>query len=152
MQRPCLWLLDEVTEGLDPISAARVLDTIEAVESVPEETRRAIGLSLASTLGEVHAVNLLLACGALVSITAGTLYQKRFLAPCDVRAASLVQLSAAFAVTLQVFTTVTSAPSGASTSSYPRARNWFASAWLSNVLTLHPRVLTYTLGMNLPVF
>lgn len=36
----------------------RVLDTIEAVESVPEETRRAIGLSLASTLGEVHAVDL----------------------------------------------------------------------------------------------
>ena len=29
LQRPCLWLLDEVTEGLDPISAARVLDTIE---------------------------------------------------------------------------------------------------------------------------
>ncbi|GAA2080943.1 phosphotransferase family protein [Aeromicrobium tamlense] len=36
----------------------RVLDTIEAVESVPEETRREIGLSLASTLGEVHAVDL----------------------------------------------------------------------------------------------
>ncbi|MET1132416.1 MAG: phosphotransferase family protein [Aeromicrobium sp.] len=36
----------------------RVLDTIEAVESVPEDTRHEIGLSLASTLGEVHAVDL----------------------------------------------------------------------------------------------
>jgi drug/metabolite transporter (DMT)-like permease len=50
-------------------------------------------------LGEVHSLNLLLAFGALLSITAGTLYQKRFLAPCDVRTASLVQLAAAFAVT-----------------------------------------------------
>ena len=51
-------------------------------------------------LGEVHAVNLALAAAALLSITAGTLYQKRFVAPCDVRTASLVQLSAALAVTL----------------------------------------------------
>jgi drug/metabolite transporter (DMT)-like permease len=51
-------------------------------------------------LGEVHTFNLLFALGALVSITAGTLYQKRFLGPCDVRTANLVQLAAAFAVTL----------------------------------------------------
>jgi drug/metabolite transporter (DMT)-like permease len=51
-------------------------------------------------LGEVHALNLLYAFIALVSITAGTLYQKRFVAPCDVRTANLVQLTAAFAVTL----------------------------------------------------
>src|SRR4051812_29672518 len=51
-------------------------------------------------LGEVHAFNLVLACIALLSITAGTLYQKRFVQPCDVRTASLVQLCAAFAVTL----------------------------------------------------
>ena len=37
---------------------------------------------------------------ALVSITAGTLYQKRWLQPCDVRSASVVQLLAAFAGTL----------------------------------------------------
>lgn len=53
-------------------------------------------------LGEVHAVNLLFALGALVSITAGTLYQKRFLEPCDVRTASLVQLTAALIVTLPI--------------------------------------------------
>ena len=49
--------------------------------------------------GEVSRLNLLFAVTALLSITAGTLYQKRFLAPCDVRTASLVQLSAAFVVT-----------------------------------------------------
>lgn len=51
-------------------------------------------------LGEVHPLNLAFAAGALVSITIGTLYQKRFVAPCDVRTANLVQLAAAFAVTL----------------------------------------------------
>jgi drug/metabolite transporter (DMT)-like permease len=51
-------------------------------------------------VGEIHGLNFLLALGALLSITAGTLYQKRFVAPCDVRTASLVQLCAALAVTL----------------------------------------------------
>jgi len=51
-------------------------------------------------IGEIHGLNFLLALGALFSITIGTLYQKRFVAPCDVRTASLVQLCAAFAVTL----------------------------------------------------
>lgn len=50
--------------------------------------------------GEIHAVNFVLAAGALISITVGTLYQKRFVTPCDVRTASLVQLCAAFVVTL----------------------------------------------------
>jgi drug/metabolite transporter (DMT)-like permease len=50
--------------------------------------------------GEVNPLNFSLALIALVSITAGTLYQKRFVAPCDVRTASLVQLAAAFTVTL----------------------------------------------------
>jgi drug/metabolite transporter (DMT)-like permease len=51
-------------------------------------------------LGEVHATNLLFAFGALVSITAGTLYQKSYLEPCDVRTASFIQLAAALVVTL----------------------------------------------------
>ncbi len=37
---------------------------------------------------------------ALVSITTGTLYQKRFVQPCDVRSANAVQLMAAYLVTL----------------------------------------------------
>lgn len=51
-------------------------------------------------LGEVSSLNLGFAIIALLSITAGTLYQKRFVAPCDVRTANLVQLAAAFVVTL----------------------------------------------------
>ena len=37
---------------------------------------------------------------ALVSITTGTLYQKRYVQPCDVRSANAVQLMAAYLVTL----------------------------------------------------
>ncbi len=50
--------------------------------------------------GEADWVNLSLAVGALFSITIGTLYQKRFVAPCDVRSANVVQLGAALLVTL----------------------------------------------------
>jgi drug/metabolite transporter (DMT)-like permease len=48
-------------------------------------------------VGEVNAVNLALTLLALLSITTGTLYQKRFVEPCDVRTANTVQLAAAFA-------------------------------------------------------
>ena len=51
-------------------------------------------------IGEVTALNLAFDILALFAITAGTLYQKRFVAPCDVRTANLVQLAAAFVVTL----------------------------------------------------
>lgn len=50
--------------------------------------------------GEVHAQNLMLALLALVSITVGTLYQKRFVAPCAVPTANCVQNAAALAVAL----------------------------------------------------
>ena len=50
--------------------------------------------------GEAHWLNLALAVGALFGITIGTLYQKRFVAPCDVRTASVIQLAAALLVTL----------------------------------------------------
>ncbi len=50
--------------------------------------------------GELNAWNFALAMGALLSITAGTLYQKRHVAPCDVRTAGFVQLGAALAVSL----------------------------------------------------
>jgi len=39
---------------------------------------------------------------ALASITTGTLYQKRFVQPCDVRSANAVQLMAAYLVTLPI--------------------------------------------------
>ena len=44
--------------------------------------------------------NLSFAVLALFSITIGTLYQKRYVQPCDVRTANAVQLSAALLVTL----------------------------------------------------
>jgi drug/metabolite transporter (DMT)-like permease len=50
--------------------------------------------------GEVSVASMGLASMALLSITAGTLYQKRFLAPCDVRSANAIQLGAALIVTL----------------------------------------------------
>ncbi len=48
--------------------------------------------------GELSTLNLSLAVLALMSITAGTLYQKRCVAPCDVRTANMVQLLAALVV------------------------------------------------------
>ena len=45
-------------------------------------------------------LNLSFAVMALFAITAGTLYQKRFVMPCDVRSANTVQLLAALLVTL----------------------------------------------------
>ena len=50
--------------------------------------------------GEIGVGNFLLALLALISITVGTLYQKRYLQPCDVRTAGFIQLIAALAVTL----------------------------------------------------
>ena len=49
--------------------------------------------------GEVNPANLAFSLFALAGITAGTLYQKRFVKPCDVRSANFVQLLAALAVT-----------------------------------------------------
>jgi len=50
--------------------------------------------------GEVSVLTMGLALMALLSITVGTLYQKRFVAPCDVRSANAIQLAAALLVTL----------------------------------------------------
>jgi drug/metabolite transporter (DMT)-like permease len=50
--------------------------------------------------GEADWLNLSMAIGALLSITVGTLYQKHYVQPCDVRSANTVQLMAALLVTL----------------------------------------------------
>jgi drug/metabolite transporter (DMT)-like permease len=98
--------------GLQP-----VLTAIWLSASSPAGTRRAVssaqwlgllfglaGLVLVVSgklgAGEVRPANLALAIAALLSITTGTLYQKRFVAACDVRTASAVQLVAAFLFTL----------------------------------------------------
>jgi drug/metabolite transporter (DMT)-like permease len=97
--------------GLQPVLTAIWVSQVGAANQGAVSRRQWAGLGLGLLglalvvwqklgLGEISAVNLLLACGALLSITAGTLYQKRFVAPCDVRTANLVQLLAAFVVTL----------------------------------------------------
>jgi drug/metabolite transporter (DMT)-like permease len=48
----------------------------------------------------VDLFSLALIVGALLSITVGTLYQKRYVAACDVRSANVVQLGAALCTTL----------------------------------------------------
>ena len=88
--------------------------------------------------GEINTVNFVLALGALLSITVGTLYQKKFVAPCDVRCAGLVQLSAALLVTLPL------------TLLEPEAMNWNvqlagALAWSVLALTLGGSSLLYLL-------
>jgi len=57
-------------------------------------------LTLGSALDHVNELNVSLALMALFSITLGTLYQKFFIKPCDVRSANAVQLMAALLVTL----------------------------------------------------
>lgn len=103
--------LSALIVGLQPVLTALWLSG-----SGSQVTRRqwaGLGLGLAGLLlvvwrklesggpgDQAHTVNLALAVLALLSITAGTLYQKRHVAPCDVRTANAVQLVAAFAVTL----------------------------------------------------
>jgi drug/metabolite transporter (DMT)-like permease len=57
-------------------------------------------LTQGSTMDHVNFLNITFAVMALLCITAGTLYQKRFVQPCDVRTANTVQLLAAACVTL----------------------------------------------------
>jgi drug/metabolite transporter (DMT)-like permease len=56
-------------------------------------------LTLGTPLDHVTPGNIAFALTALLSITVGTLYQKRFVQPCDVRSANTVQLLAAWVVT-----------------------------------------------------
>lgn len=89
-------------------------------------------------LGEIEGLTLLLAVGALASITAGTLYQKSWLAPCDVRTASLVQLAAAFMVALPLALLETG-------SMHWNAELAGSMAWSVLVLTLGGSSLLYLL-------
>jgi drug/metabolite transporter (DMT)-like permease len=57
-------------------------------------------LTQGSAMDHVNTLNISFAVLALLCITAGTLYQKRYVHPCDVRSANTVQLLAAACVTL----------------------------------------------------
>lgn len=87
---------------------------------------------------EVTALTLACTVFSLFSITAGTLYQKRFVKPTDVRTANVVQLAAAFVVTLPLALFET------------EAINWHphflgAMAWSVLALTLGGSSLLYLL-------
>ena len=88
--------------------------------------------------GELGTGSLLLAVAALLSITVGTLYQKRFVAPVDVRAANLVQLAAALLVTLPLTLLEHEAM-------HWNAQLWSALIWSVLALTLGGSSLLYLL-------
>jgi drug/metabolite transporter (DMT)-like permease len=88
--------------------------------------------------GELSPTNIALAFGALLAITVGTLYQKRHVAPGDVRTAGLIQMLAALAVSLPVALLE------------PQAIDWHpefigAMAWSVLALTLGGSSLLYLL-------
>jgi drug/metabolite transporter (DMT)-like permease len=87
---------------------------------------------------EVTPWSLIMITMALVSITTGTLYQKRFVQPCDVRSANAVQLMAAYVVTLPL------ALMEAEPALWNAEMTW-AMVWAVLVLTLGGSSLFYIL-------
>ncbi len=94
--------------GLQPVLTAAWLSATGRTHAVASRQWAGLGLGLLGLMlvvgnklgvGEVTPWNLSLSVIALLSITTGTLYQKRFVAPCDVRTANTVQLTAALLVT-----------------------------------------------------
>ncbi|MEI8325645.1 MAG: EamA family transporter [Betaproteobacteria bacterium] len=88
--------------------------------------------------GEANVLNLSLAGLALLGITVGTLYQKRFVQACDVRSANTVQLTAALLLTAPLALLE------------PQAMQWNVSlaaamAWSVLALTLGGSSLLYLL-------
>ena len=96
--------------GLQPVLTAVWMSSTARDGAGAVSKRQWLGLALGLTGlmlvvwhklgGEITTTNLALAVFALLSITIGTLYQKRFVGPCDVRTASIVQLCAALFVSL----------------------------------------------------
>jgi len=95
-------------------------------------------LTQGSALDHVNLENLSFAVMALFSITLGTLYQKSFVKPCDVRSANTVQLMAALVVTLPLALLEPEAVQWTS-------EFWGAMAWSVLGLTLGGSSLLYML-------
>ena len=89
-------------------------------------------------LGEAAPANVAAGLFALLSITVGTLYQKRWVRPCDVRTANTVQLLAALVVTLPL-----AALEDGTVQMHPELVG--AMAWSVLVLTLGGSSLLYLL-------
>ncbi len=108
--------LSSLIVGIQPVLTAIWLSTVGAGEGQHRVSRRQwLGLWLGfaglvmvvsrkftqgTPLDHVTPENMGWAVMALLAITSGTLYQKRFVQPCDVRTANTVQLMAAAVVTL----------------------------------------------------
>lgn len=134
--------------GLQPVLTALWVSWTGSEHRVTPRQWLGLGLGLAGLLlvvwhklgvGEVTVVNLALAVGALGAITAGTLVQKRQVAPCDVRTANTVQLMAAFVVTLPLALLIETEPMRL----HPELIG--AMAWSVLVLTLGGSSLLYLL-------
>ncbi|MDP1953959.1 MAG: DMT family transporter [Polaromonas sp.] len=106
--------LSALIVGLQPVLTAvwvsRMGDASQSENRVSARQWLGLGMGLAGLLlvvsrkfgagDEATPYTLLCAVVALLSITAGTLYQKRFVKPADVRSANAIQLGAALLVTL----------------------------------------------------
>jgi drug/metabolite transporter (DMT)-like permease len=95
--------------------------------------------------GEADLANLSLAVLALLSITTGTLYQKTFVAPCDVRSANAVQLMAALLVTLPLALLESETVRWTTATGAPNLELMAAMAWSVLGLTLGGSSLLYLL-------
>ena len=137
--------------GLQPILTALWVSRLASNKGVEKVTQRQwLGLALGlgglvlvvsrkiGSTQEVTAFTLAAVTVALLSITAGTLYQKRFVQAADVRGANAVQIAAAFIVTLPLALFETEAVSWT-----PQLVG--ALAWAVLVLTLGGSSLLYML-------
>ena len=133
--------------GLQPVLTAVWLSASGSAHAVAARQWAGLVLGLVGLLlvvshklgaGEVTPWNLSLSLFALVSITAGTLYQKRFVAPCDVRTANTVQLAAALLITAPLAWL-----EGGAWDAHPELIG--AMAWSVLVLTLGGSSLLYLL-------
>jgi len=137
--------------GLQPVLTAMWMSGQGASHRVSLRQWAGLALGLAGLLlvvwhklgvGEAAWLNVGCAVLALLSITAGTLYQKRWVQPCDVRSANCVQLLAALAFTLPLAAVEAFTPLG--------GWHWHpelvgAMAWSVLVLTLGGSSLLYLL-------
>jgi len=139
--------------GLQPLLTAMWLSGVAsgAAQRVNARQWAGLGLGLAGLLlvvwhklgvGEAGSASVGCAVLALLSITAGTLYQKRWVQPCDVRSANCVQLLAALAATLPLALIEAYSPLGG-WRWHPELAG--AMAWSVLVLTLGGSSLLYLL-------
>lgn len=127
-----LWLSSRSRDVEHAVSAVQWLGLVLGLAGLALVVWHKLGV------GEASPRNVGFAVLALASITAGTLYQKRWVAACDVRSANLVQLLAALAVTLPLALLEGEAMR-------PHPEFFGALAWSVLVLTLGGSSLLYML-------